>query len=208
MQVTHSTEEGRNGDEEGLVSAEWDVSLVFYPACKASGFLSLYVTPASSRRLLLRRQSNSNGREGMKRVLAVLTVLLIAGVVLTGCSVRALKESDVSFADGMAENVLVAETQRNYDIWARDMDETMLKAVPIDKFEGLIIHPIRGKVGEYVAGSKQFSAAVESKGNITVLYMAKFTNEEQVKVTMSFKDVNGQKKIIGEFYDSPKLRAK
>lgn len=88
------------------------------------------------------------------------------------------------------------------------MDETMLKAVPKDKFEALIIDPIRGKVGEYVAGSKQFSAAVESKGNITVLYMAKFTNEEQVKVTISFKDVNGQEMIIGEFYDSPKLRAK
>lgn len=144
----------------------------------------------------------------MKRVLAVLTVLLIAGVVLTGCSAKALKESDVSFAGGMVENALIAETQRNYDSWAKDMDETMLKAVPKDKFEALIIDPIRGKVGEYVAGSKQFSAAVESKGNITVLYMAKFANEDQVKVTMSFKDANGQKKIIGEFYDSPKLRAK
>ena len=144
----------------------------------------------------------------MKKVVAVLTVLLIAGVVLTGCSVKALKESDVSFADGMVENVLVAETQRNYDMWAKDMDETMLKAVPKDKFEALIIDPIQGKIGDYVAGSKKFSAAVESKGNITVLYMAKFTNEEQVKVTISFKDANGQKKIIGEVYDSPKLRAK
>jgi hypothetical protein len=144
----------------------------------------------------------------MKKVVAVLAVLLIAGVVLTGCSVKALKESDVSFADGMVENVLVAETQRNYDMWAKDMDETMLKAVPKDKFEALIIDPIQGKIGDYVAGSKKFSAAVESKGNITVLYMAKFTNEEQAKVTIFFKDVNGQKKIIGEVYDSPKLRAK
>lgn len=144
----------------------------------------------------------------MKKVVAVLEVLLIAGLMLTGCSVKALKESDVSFEDGMVENVLVAETQRNYDMLAKDMDETMLKAVPKDKFEALIIDPIRGKVGEYVAGSKQFSAAVESKGNITVLYMAKFTNEEQVKVTISFKDVNGQEMIMGEFYDSPKLRAK
>ena len=144
----------------------------------------------------------------MKKVVAVLAVLLSAGVMLTGCSVKALKESDVSFADGMAENVLIAETQRSYDLWAKDMDETMLKAVPRDKFEVLIIDPIRGNVGDYVAGSKKFSAAVESKGSITVQYLAKFTNEEQVKVTMSFKDVNGQKKIIGEFYDSPKLRAK
>ena len=144
----------------------------------------------------------------MKKVVAVVAVLFLAGLVLTGCSVKALKESDVSFAGGMVENVLVAETQRSYDVWAKDMDETMLKAVPNDKFAALIIDPIRGKVGEYVAGSKQFSAAVESKGNITVQYLAKFTNEDQVKVTMSFKDVNGQKKIIGEFDDSPKLRAK
>jgi len=144
----------------------------------------------------------------MKKVMAVLTVLLIAGVVLTGCSVKALKESDVSFADGMVENVLIAETERNYDMWAKDMDDTMLKAVPKDKFKEVIIDPIRGKIGEYVAGSKKFSAAAESKGNTMVQYVAKFTNEEQVKVTISFKDVNGQKKIIGEVYDSQKLRGK
>src|SRR5450756_1162588 len=78
----------------------------------------------------------------MKKVVAVLAVLLIAGVVLTGCSVKALKESDVSFADGMVENVLVAETERNYDMWAKDMDETMLKVIPKDKFELLIIDPV------------------------------------------------------------------
>jgi len=144
----------------------------------------------------------------MKRVVAVLAVLLIAGVLLTGCSVKALKESDVSFADGMAENVLTAETARDYDTWAKDMDETMLKAVPKDKFEALIIDPIRGEIGDYVAGSKKFSAAVESKGSTTVQYLAKFTNEEQVKVTISFKDVDGQKRIIGEWADSPKLRGK
>lgn len=144
----------------------------------------------------------------MKRVVAVLTVLLIAGVVLSGCSVKALKESDVSFADGMVENVLVAETERNYDMWAKDMDDTMLKAVPKDKFKEVIIDPIRGKIGEYVAGSKKFSAAAESKENISVQYVAKFTNEEQVKVTIAFKDVNGQKKIVGEVYDSQKLRGK
>jgi len=143
----------------------------------------------------------------MKKVVAVLAVLLIAGVVLSGCSVKALKESDVSFADGMVENVLVAETERNYDMWSKDMDDMMLKAAPKNTFqEGM--DSIRGKIGEYVAGSKKFSAAVESKGSTTVQYVAKFTNEEQVKVTIAFKDVNGQKKIIGEGYDSQKLRGK
>ena len=148
------------------------------------------------------------GRGAMKRVMAMLAVLLIAGVVLTGCSVKTLKESDVSFADGMVENVLIAETERNYDMWSKDMGETMLKAVPRDKFEALIIGPIRGTIGDYVAGSKKFSAAVESKGSTTVQYMAKFTSEDQVKVTISFNGVGGQKKITGEWYDSPKLRGK
>jgi len=151
---------------------------------------------------------SANRRDGMKKAVAVLAGLLIAGIVLTGCSVKTLKESDVSFADGMAENVLVAETERNYDMWSKDMDETMLKAVPRDKFEALIIGPIRGTIGDYVAGSKKFSAAVESKGSTTVQYMAKFTSEDQVKVTISFNDVGGQKKIAGEWYDSQKLRGK
>jgi hypothetical protein len=150
----------------------------------------------------------SVGGGAMKRAMVMLAVLLVAGVVLTGCSVKTLKESDVSFADGMVESVLVAETERNYDMWSKDMDETMLKAVPRDKFEALIIGPIRGTIGDYVAGSKQFSAAVESKGSTTVQYMAKFTSEDQVKVTISFNDVGGQKKITGEWYDSQKLRGK
>lgn len=164
---------------------------------------------------MLKRARSATGKDlvsveedGMKKVVAVLAVLLIAGVVLTGCSVKTLKESDVSFADGMVENVLVAETERNYDMWSKDMDETMLKAIPRDKFEALIIGPIRGTIGDYVAGSKKFSAAVESKGSTTVQYMAKFTNEDQVKVTISFSDVGGQKKITGEWYDSQKLRGK
>jgi hypothetical protein len=150
----------------------------------------------------------SVGGGAVKRAIAMLVVLLVAGVVLTGCSVKTLKESEVSFAGGMAENVLVAETERNYDMWSKDMDETMLKAVPRDKFEALIITPIRGTIGDYVAGSKKFSAAVESKGSTTVQYMATFTNEDQVKVTISFSDVGGQKKIAGEWYDSQKLRGK
>jgi hypothetical protein len=144
----------------------------------------------------------------MKKVLAVLTVLLVAGSVLTGCSAKTLKESDVSFADAMVENVLLAENAKSYDMWAKDMDEAILKAISKDNFEQAILTSVRGKIGEYVAGSKKFLAAAEAKGYIVVQYMAKFTEEDQVKITMSFADVNGQKKIAGESYDSQKLRGK
>jgi hypothetical protein len=144
----------------------------------------------------------------MKKVLAVLVVLLVAGTMLTGCSVKSLTEGDVNFAGPMVENMLLAENAKSYDMWAKDMDEAMLKAISKDKFEQAIVTPIHGKVGDYVAGSKKFLAAAQVKGNIVVQYTARFTNEDQVKLTISFADMGGQKKIVGEYFDSPKLRGK
>ncbi|BAL80256.1 DUF3887 domain-containing protein [Caldisericum exile] len=143
----------------------------------------------------------------MKKVLVVLTVVLITGVLLTGCSAKVLKESDVSFADPMVENVLIAHNEGNYDMWAKDMSEEMLKAVPKDKFNEMF-KTVTDKIGNYIPNSKTFLAAEEIGGKIIVQYMAKFTNEDQVKLTFSFKDENGKKKITGEFYDSQKLRGK
>ncbi len=143
----------------------------------------------------------------MKKVFVILVVLIITGVVLTGCSLKTLKESDVSFADAMIENVLLAHNKQNYDMWAKDMSEEMLKASPKDKFVELF-KTVSDKIGNYIPNSKTFLAAEEVGGKTVVQYMAKFTNEDSVKLTFSFKNINGQNKIIGEFYDSQKLRGK
>ncbi len=144
----------------------------------------------------------------MKKILAVLVILLITGIVLTGCGATALKESDVSYADAMVENTLVAENKKDYDLWTKDMGDEMLKAVPQDKFEQSLLEPIQGKIGTYVAGSKKFLAAARSQGTVIVEYKAKFTGEDQVTVKMTFEEVGGQEKIVGEWYDSAKLRGK
>lgn len=144
----------------------------------------------------------------MKKMVAVLAILLIAGVMLTGCATTALKESDVSYADAMVEHTLVAENRKDYDLWAKDMGDEMLKAIPRDKFAQTLLDPIRGKIGTYIAGSKKFVAAARSKGSVIVEYTAKFTGEDQVEVRMVFAEVGGQEKITGEWYDSAKLRSK
>jgi len=136
----------------------------------------------------------------MKKVLVVLAILLIAGVVLTGCSGKALKESDVAFADGMVENVLIAENEENYEMWAKDMSDEMIKGISDkDKFEEVIIKPVRGKIGNYIPNSKKFVKAVESKGVVAVYYSVDFEKKNGVQLKFVFGDVNGEKKIVGEW---------
>lgn len=144
----------------------------------------------------------------MKKSLTFLVILLITTIFLIGCSTKVLKESDVKFADEMVENVLIAHNNNDYEMWKKDMDQVMINAVPTkEKFEEMF-KPIKDKIGDYIPNSKSFLAAVSKKDVIVVQYMAKFTNEEQVKLTYSFKDVNGVKRIVGEFFDSEKLRKK
>ena len=146
----------------------------------------------------------------MKKVLVVFVVLLVAGMFLTGCSSwKPLKQSDVSFADEMVENVLLAHNEGNYEKWAKDMGEEMLKDMPKEKFVELYEKAVGSKIGKYIPGSKTFlAAAVDKNGIIIVQYMAKFEKDDPVKLTFTFKEENGQKKIVGEFYDSQKLRGK
>jgi len=144
----------------------------------------------------------------MKKGLSFLVIFLITTTFLIGCSTKVLKESDVLFADEMVENVLIAHNNNDYEMWKKDMDQVMINAIPTkEKFEEGF-KQIKDKIGDYIPKSKTFLAADSQKGIIVVQYMAKFTNEEQVKLTFSFKDVNGAKKIVGEFFDSEKLRKK
>lgn len=144
----------------------------------------------------------------MKKVLVMVVVLLVAGMFLTGCSPwKPLKQSDVSFADGTVENVLLAHNEGNYEKWAKYMGEEMLKDMPKGKY-GEVFNPVFDKIGKYIPGSKTFLAAGDKNGIIIVQYMAKFEKDDPVKLTFAFKEENGQKKIVGEFYDSQKLRGK
>lgn len=143
----------------------------------------------------------------MKKIFVVVVVLFVVSTFFGCIPLKTLKESDVTFANEMVENVLLAHNEQNYEMWARNMGEEMLKAVPEEQFVEKF-KVVYDKIGKYIPNSKSFIGAFEKNGIIVVQYMAKFTNEEQVKLTFTFKDVNGQKKIVGEFYDSQKLRGK
>ncbi|MGB9750390.1 MAG: hypothetical protein ACPLWB_06100 [Caldisericia bacterium] len=54
---------------------------------------------------------------------------------------------------------------------------------------------------------RNFIWQLKKKNYIVVTYKAKFTDEtSDVTVRIVFEEINGEMKISGEWYDSPKLR--
>lgn len=133
-------------------------------------------------------------------------IALIFILLLSGCTTKILKESDVeAFSNTLTENVLIGLNEENYTKFSSDFNESMLKGIPEDSFINLL-KQIKGKIGEYIEGSKKFNAAAKNGKYITVIYYASFAEEESVKITISFENINGEYKIAGLYFDSPKLR--
>jgi hypothetical protein len=144
----------------------------------------------------------------MKLKLAV-SLLLVAVLLFSfGCAAKVDVDAVRSYADSMTENLLIGMNNKNYAVFSRDFDETMKKALPEPKFSDLIAQ-INGKIGSYVPNSKEFERAYKTGNFVNVVYKAKFTEESSpVTVRVVFSEVNGEHKISGIWFDSPKLRKK
>ncbi len=106
----------------------------------------------------------------------------------------------------MTENLLIGRNEKNYEKYSKDFSDEMKKAITKEKFiESIDL--IEGKIGKYIEDSKKFYMATKEKNYIVVTYKAKFTDEtSDVTVRIVFEEINGEMKISGEWYDSPKLR--
>jgi hypothetical protein len=144
----------------------------------------------------------------MKLKLAV-SLLLVAVLLFSfGCAAKVDVDAVRSYADSMTENLLIGMNNKDYAVFSRDFDETMKKALPESKFSDLIAQ-INGKIGKYVPNSKKFERAYKTGNFVNVVYKAKFTEESSpVTVRVVFSEVNGEHKISGIWFDSPKLRKK
>ena len=144
----------------------------------------------------------------MKLKLAVSLLLVVILLFSFGCAAKVDVEAVRSYADSMTENLLIGMNKEDYTVFSRDFDEAMKKAIPESKFSDLIAQ-INGKIGSYVPNSKEFERAYKTGKFVNVVYKAKFTNESSpVTVRIVFNEVNGEHKISGIWFNSPKLRKK
>jgi len=138
----------------------------------------------------------------IKIIIFLISLFIILSLSCSKINVNEVRE----YADPMTENLLIGRNEKNYEKYSKDFSDEMKEAVSEEKFLESI-NLIEGKIGKYIENSKKFDSATKNNKYIIVIYKAKFTNESSnVTVRVVFEDVNGEMKISGEFYDSPKLR--
>lgn len=136
----------------------------------------------------------------------LLITLLFIIINLISCGTKLDVNKIREYADPMTENLLIGRNERNYEKYSRDFSDEMKKAINEEKFLQSI-DLIEGKIGKYIENSKKFYLATKQNKYVVVTYKAKFTNEDsEVTVRIVFEEINGEMKISGEWYDSPKLR--
>ena len=106
------------------------------------------------------------------------------------------------YADSETENVVVSLNNNNYAGFSKDFDQAMKTLTPETAYVKLY-NQIKTLVGDYQ--SDQFESLSQNNNIITVLYLAKYSNEPAgVWVSISF---DSDAKVGGLYFISPKLLA-
>ncbi|MDI6860870.1 MAG: DUF3887 domain-containing protein [Caldisericia bacterium] len=133
-------------------------------------------------------------------------ILFLILFLLTSCITKIDVNKVREFADPIVENLLISRNEKDYERYSKDFSDEMKRVVTKEKFLESI-NLIEGKIGKYIVGSKELYAAIKQKNYIIVTYKAKFTNEtSDVIIRIVFEEINGEMKVSGEWFDSPKLR--
>jgi len=144
----------------------------------------------------------------LSRTAAVLLILVIAASILliSGCSTSPADQEFIDFADASAEEYLVSINKADYETFSKHLGKEMMEELTEENFYAFA-DQVEGIVGNYVEESKEFSKIQKESGYISVIYDTEYTEEpEGVIFTLVLQKVDGQIKISGSWFDSPKLR--
>jgi hypothetical protein len=141
----------------------------------------------------------------MKKVGLLLAVIMLTAALFAGCGI---KEADIPYADGMAENILQGIKANDYAMFSRDFGEKLKAAINEDAFSGMVAQ-FADTIGTYE--SKAFAQAANTTEDdveyTVVVYKAKFTKEDSdVLVTVTFGGEDDSRTVEGLFFTSPTLR--
>ena len=139
-------------------------------------------------------------------VLAMLMVLFLPGLMLTGCE-PPLKASEVAFAEPILDNMLTSMEARDYQKFSADLSDAMKEAIKKMGFETMIAG-LEDSLGAYQG--RQFEKAVKAKAKnmdlVIITYRGQFAKDDKAVITVYFSDLNGVKKVEG-FSAAPSGRA-
>jgi len=144
----------------------------------------------------------------LSRAAAFLLILMIAASILliSGCSTSPADQEFIDFADASAEEYLVSINEADYETFSKHLGKEMMEELTEENFYAFA-DQVEGIVGNYVEESKEFSKIQKESGYISVIYDTEYTEEpEGVIFTLVLQKVDGQIKISGSWFNSPKLR--
>jgi len=141
------------------------------------------------------------------RITTCLVTFLMCLMIFSVCSAKQPSAEDVRpFADSMTENILMAMNEDNYSNFSKDFTDKMKIAISDENYKDKIT-PIKEKIGEYIANSKEYLGYEVKNERLTVKYKANFTTEpEDVIVRVVFTDQGDKESVSGFWLNSPKLR--
>jgi hypothetical protein len=146
-----------------------------------------------------------------KGVTAVLACMLLVLPLAMGCPVQV---EEPPYTSSITEDILIGMNENDYAKFSKHFDSPMRGALPEAAFKQpddtiIILPEIKGVIGDYVPGSKEFWRAEEKGGYTVVRYKTQFTGETaEVIVTISFREIGEKIYVSGLWFDSPKLRGK
>ncbi|MCD4670663.1 MAG: DUF3887 domain-containing protein [Actinomycetia bacterium] len=128
-------------------------------------------------------------------------------IPFAGCSSGDADKEFIDFAEIAAEDYLIAVNNRDFNAFSKNLSKEMKELLPEAEFLNFVNHQIEGIIGNYVENSKDFIKTEKESGYIWVIYNAKYTDEPAgVEVKIVLQKVDGEIKIAGSWFDSPKLR--
>ena len=128
--------------------------------------------------------------------------------LLLGCSTfpqnveGAERAAVLAYAEPTTDNVLNGYNSGNYAQFSENFDAVMLQAETNAVFQQTRSQ-IMSKLGKYI--SRQTPMVVKQNNMIIVFYNARFEQEDGVTIRVVFQP-DGEHKLTGLWFDSPKLR--
>jgi len=157
----------------------------------------------------------ANPKPGLRSDFITTAILVLAFVMLTAGAIFAAlpkskestgseKDAVLAYSEAKTTNLLIGFNNNDYATFSRDFNDKMKIALNEASFANTRVQ-VSGKIGNYV--SRQVDSVQQSGDFVVVIYTARFENEDQVTVRVSFEAAEPHR-ISGLWFDSPKLRQK
>ena len=141
---------------------------------------------------------------GLGAVIVLMTIgagvgfVSLQGAPLTGAE----RDAVLAYSETKTDSLMKAINSNDYAAFSRDLNDKMKSGINADGLVNMRTK-VNDKIGNYV--SRQVSSVLQSGDNVTVIYMAKFDNDDAVTVRVVFETAEPHR-ISGLWFDSAKLR--